>query len=69
MEWISVNDRLPEMNVPVICYWNAHGSRIYVVCVMEDRNGYVGFIDYRISVSHPEITHWMPLPDPPKEEE
>lgn len=77
MEWISVKDRLPENDDEVLIYivkdivqayflrgyW--HGS-IMVTDNMND--GYVS--DRRIvkeGSSFDFVTHWMPLPEPPKE--
>lgn len=64
-EWISVNDRLPET-----------GERVLTL----DKWGHIrdrelfrfksGFICFRPDGLVPvkDITHWMPLPEPPKEE-
>ena len=74
MEWISVKDRLPKKNERVlvtdgkkICLhykqsfinWeDAKGEDLYCSCSENyDR------CDFREG----EITHWMPLPSPPKE--
>lgn len=60
-EWISVKDRLPEEKVKVLVVLgsNIRGKRI---C-----------IDQRISGNWRGlgclVTHWMPLPEPPKEGE
>ena len=56
-EWISVKDQLP--------------GKIYVLCC---NGGYLPFIgsygvwgDYwSINGQRTEVTHWMPLPEPPK---
>ncbi len=96
MEWISVKDRLPEINTWVlICtsssisiasmfvyetgdiLWkffhsNWDWSRIHLEekdyfirndTTHADSNG------YRISINSLDITHWMPLPQPPKDNE
>lgn len=65
--WISVKDRLPECWVPVIVHMRHKHTP-------DD-----GYSDIRIIMrseeygwarldKHYEITHWMPLPEPPKEE-
>ena len=62
-EWISVKDRLPEgnKNVLVCCYKNAVGYRI-------DITFYCDQSEYGSGWYLPaNITHWMPLPEPPKE--
>lgn len=78
MEWISVKDRLPDIDkttsnyerIGVIAYgkgWSKSGYRIY------ERTLVRGKTDYRWKypwdrISDEEITHWMPLPEPPKED-
>ena len=61
-EWISVKDRLPESGETTLVYngdidvhgfWNGRWLDY-------DENGYPFEVLY--------ITHWMPLPEPPKEE-
>ncbi len=52
-EWISVKDRLPEENGYVLAY---SSSDDLVIIVLKSK-----FQSF-------EITHWMPLPEPPEEE-
>ena len=67
-EWISVKDRLPVQDRP----W-----RYLVVCVdpyfgttVVDTMRYAGGVWYYDGVpTDATVTHWMPLPEPPKEEE
>ena len=63
-EWISVEDRLPE-NI---------ANRVLVVC---ERSNGVFYAHYEkpfwinLETDKPfisTVTHWMPLPEPPKEE-
>jgi hypothetical protein len=62
-EWISVKDRLPEKSVPVLICANGHRVTAYydkvkkVFRLTEDEDLYY-LANY--------VTHWMPLPDPPK---
>ena len=52
-KWIPVSERLPEANVAVLVY---------------DGKFVDGFTFYDLSyVSKYGVTHWMPLPQPPKE--
>jgi hypothetical protein len=64
-KWISVNDDLPALVItPCLIY--ADGW-IRVADWSHDRRG----IDWWFYVDgeyNPEVTHWMPLPEPPKEE-
>ncbi len=61
-EWISVNDRLPEIMARVL---------------LHDKDGFgtvtgrlqtAGWYLENVSHHYCNITHWMPLPEPPKTE-
>ena len=56
-QWISVEDELPPKNKAYIAYWEhlGHGRYRFI-----KRNEKVS----RIFEEH--VTHWMPLPPPPK---
>ena len=58
-EWISVKDRMPEEGVDVLVYGeichNKKGIEVDFV-----KNGDFVACDE-------DVTHWMPLPEPPKE--
>ena len=62
-EWIDVNDRLPEDNDgEVLASVNHCGEINYFVLE------YVGndeWLDWQTRIM-PGVTHWMPLPKPPK---
>ena len=53
-EWISVKDRLPDVGKFVLIYNEING-----VC-----------LDYHdgVTFGYYDVTHWMPLPEPPKGE-
>lgn len=71
--WVSVKDRLPKSMINKVLVWLEH----------EDLNGYIGYGHYEkfhgeemwYDLEHDErfdkrgyiVTHWMPLPEPPKE--
>jgi hypothetical protein len=68
-EWISVNDRLPEMHHVVLAF-SPHHNNIWALSLHED-----GFWYYWMDVTRRydplwmgPITRWMPLPEPPKED-
>ena len=65
-EWISVNDRLPEAGGYVVCIAKRNPfSRFMQMVARIEKNGWVNPItEQYIS----EVTHWMPLPEPPKGE-
>jgi hypothetical protein len=61
--WIPVTERLPENGEYVLCFCRAN-----IVCVLRrDKDG-----DWYENPTHVYmsgfVTHWMPLPSPPKEE-
>lgn len=61
-EWISVEDRLPEVD---------ETGYTYVLVCMDDE--FITTADFTTDESFGlwedsgEVTHWMPLPEPPKE--
>lgn len=68
-QWISVKDRLPEEGQHVLtyvkfpefagfCAWECHMTNVRI------GDGWVE----DVTTSRGVITHWMPLPEPPKEE-
>lgn len=79
-EWISVEDRLPDEGVPV---WGATLGQFPMIAALQvDADGWLwGEVyahypsdgkwacDYEVNDDYSWITHWMPLPEPPKGEE
>lgn len=66
MEWISVKERLPEAYKSVLVYIrNASGEAGYDITFYCDHLYDTGNRWY-LPVN---ITHWMPLPEPPKEDD
>lgn len=78
-EWISVEERLPDIDphgkgryggqrsVRVLCACKQKGGKTFV------KEGYYepcgnGRVCWRIPGSIDAVTHWMPLPEPPKGE-
>ena len=62
MKWISVEDRFPEMNITVIAYEPDCG-------MFPGELDEAGWFDLESQVflpPHQIVTHWMPLPEPPK---
>lgn len=64
MEWISVKDGLPKTFKTVLVYSKTNGVRSdylrYVVNNVFYFNGTPDLLDT-------EVTHWMPLPEPPEQ--
>ena len=65
-KWISVDGRLPETGGYVVCIAKRNPfSRFMPMVAKIERNGWVNPItEGYIS----EVTHWMPMPEPPKGE-
>ena len=65
-EWVSVKDNLPEAGRYVVCIAKRNPfSRFMPMVARIEKNGWANPItEQYIS----EVTHWMPLPDPPKGE-
>lgn len=61
MEWISVRDRLPEDQVEVLVATRSKNG------VRNIDKGYLA-IDHFIHRGRAEVTHWMPMPEFPKED-
>lgn len=63
-EWIPVTERLPEAGVAVLarCFYRKNW-RTLVCCTSKSNIGeWYTFVAWRWV----PVTHWMPLPEPPK---
>lgn len=79
-EWISVNDRLPDDEQEVLVIANGWGERLVYVGShkrVEAQKSWLTGITNKSSewllwgwsyLKEPMVTHWMPLPQPPKGE-
>lgn len=72
MEWISVKDRLPELQLSVLLYKESVGGYKWFEV------GYLNSYTTSVNRIYPEwvvngkygeseYSHWMPLPEPPKQ--
>ena len=59
-EWISVEERLPDQDGKYLAYYGRRG--FIVLSYYHELEGVFGF-------EHWDVTHWMPLPMPPKGDE
>lgn len=80
-EWISVKDRLPDRDgleddeseyvlvcIDYQCSYNPTGGKWVTICGYE-KDGWSSWDCFGWSGGYaPHITHWMPLPEPPKGE-
>ena len=71
MEWIDVNERLPDNFASVLCYCknNSTGGKCATIGSCDKGCWFLQSGVGRQSYPHHyyEVTHWMPLPEPPKE--
>lgn len=67
-EWIDVNERLPELNTRVLVYYFcAEGYSTITVARFDKYTN--GDIWWELDDDNQElciVTHWMPLPEPPR---
>jgi hypothetical protein len=67
-EWISVKDRLPEDNERVLVYHDDGVIRFGI-----NKDGFADvvsslYLKHNHKTCFAKVTHWMPLPEPPKGE-
>lgn len=79
--WISVKDRLPEPEQEVLVIAHGWSDRLLYIGSyqrMEAERSWLTGVTSKASdwslwgwsyLKEPEVTHWMPLPDPPKDTE
>jgi len=72
MEWISVEDRLPESQNIYLASWDYDGHKGIVGEAYHDGSNKWVFPFYAnekdVMTVMPNVTHWQPLPEPPKGE-
>jgi len=78
MEWISVKDRLPDIYDFALVFADNKGTNeprpIAIARIVSEHGiwdllGYLevgAYLDIEYSMNRFDITHWMPLPEPPK---
>jgi hypothetical protein len=64
LKWIPVTERLPEKCEPVLACFDFMGGKVVKA---SDRYGKNGLLWSGIPCGG-KVTHWMPLPEPPKGE-
>lgn len=67
MNWISVNDRLPEEGEEVLVVLKSDRVFYYIAELTINAPYPFWWSQDRGLFTLDEITHWMPLPEPPEE--
>lgn len=64
-KWISVKERLPECDGRYLCNVKSFAFKgsFYTTILKYDKGGFIEGYIYT-----DDVTHWMPLPEPPKGE-
>lgn len=65
--WISVEDKLPDKSQKVLAFYKALGEKNRIHNDLIATNWRKSNGDF-IPTAGYEVTHWMPLPEPPKED-
>lgn len=66
--WIPVTERLPEENGLYFCCWKAQCDDKSWIIRLADWRADTGWMNMYDEPMKKPITHWMPLPNPPKGE-
>lgn len=78
--WISVDDRLPDEDQVVLITGISYGERLYAVASLYASDSHIWFVDGVTTIgpcggcsaifdAEDHVTHWMPLPQFPEENE
>jgi hypothetical protein len=66
MEWISVNERMPESRKMVLVFAKGMNTLTGIRMASYDKTEPASMYWHGIIMGHERgVTHWMPLPDPP----
>jgi len=68
-EWISVKEKLPELNLNVLIYIGLIDYPIEIAHRTDEGNkelGIVWFYPENNGWTEQEVSHWMPLPEKPR---
>ncbi len=72
-EWIDVNERLPERDgETVLCYVknsSTEGETYVTGCIQQRKHWFLQTCNIGVATfpnHYWKVTHWMPLPEPPR---
>ena len=69
VKWIPVTERLPELHEEVLVCTEEYGETVlgFAMVAVFDGTGWLEAWERKTYLT--AVTHWMPLPEPPKEDE
>ena len=69
-KWLPVAERLPEISVPVLAYvyWPEYQDTMICYGTRKKTRWFLTHCEEGELLRGYEVTHWAPLPEPPKEE-
>lgn len=65
-QWISINERLPEEGILVLVWFCGRGHEKITIDSIVPRESRFSDVPCWGHHSWNNVTHWMPLPEPPK---
>ena len=65
--WIQCSEKKPEIWKEVLVVLNDNGYKSIHIGEMQEEGSWMIGGEFWYEKDDPRITHWMPLPDPPKE--
>lgn len=65
MEWISVDHKLPYDDQTVFCWHKNRNAAMPLICFYDEETKSFNPL-FCQQECFAEVTHWMPLPKPPK---
>jgi hypothetical protein len=68
-QWISVEDRLPELLQKVLFFWVKDDQVRNIAMGFRNKLGwriYLPYTSYEVTTEYIRVTHWMELPEYPK---
>ena len=68
-EWVRAKDRLPNIDQKVLVYDAGDETEIHVYHFREDLDGLYWDDEGGWAVDFENVTHWMPLPEPPERDD